>query len=388
MINDRLLLPLAVLAVLGAARLTSAVGQEVPRLRVVGPPTVVIDRAAPFCGGPATPDAPARAWRDAAGVVHLVAADTANRALTGPDPRALSPDCSSRFSGRGDADPGALDDQVWLAATWTRDGRTVHALGHAEYHGHRHPGRCPDGAYRPCWRNAVVALRSTDGGRSFSRAGPDPAVAVLQLPYAATLGAPSGYFSPSNIVPLDDGRWAAFVFAEAAGGQRRGPCLLTTARVDDPAAWRAPGPARGEVRLDGRGPPADRLCSPVTPGPGATVTSLVRHRPTGTWLALIAGRRVAAGERRERTGIWYVTSPDLRRWDPPRLLLETPVMFALDCAEREAVAYPSLIDPAAPGRNFDTVGDTADLWLVRFAVEGCRLSVTRDLLRLPVAAAG
>jgi hypothetical protein len=31
------------------------------------------------------------------------------------------------------------------------------------------------------------------------------------------------------------------------------------------------------------------------------------------------------------------------------------------------------------------VGDAADLWLVRFAVEeGCRLSRARDLLRLPV----
>ena len=68
-----------------------------------------------------------------------------------------------------------------------------------------------------------------------------------------------------------------------------------------------------------------------------------------------------------------------------RRLLELPVMFAFACDHAEAVAYPSLLDPDAPGRNFDTVGDTADLWFVRFAIDpGCRLSRARDLLRLPV----
>ncbi|HEX6015895.1 MAG TPA: hypothetical protein VFY87_29665, partial [Geminicoccaceae bacterium] len=173
-----------------------------------------------------------------------------------------------------------------MAATWTDDGRTVEALGHVEYQGHRHPRRCPAMRYLPGWRNAVIALRSSDSGRRFERAAPDPAVAALPYPYASTLGAPSGYFSPSNVVALDDGRRAVFVFAEAAGRQRRGPCLLVTRDTADPAAWRAPrvGDER-EDRLDDK---HGGGCVPVH-GPGGTVTSIVRHRATGLWVALVAG---------------------------------------------------------------------------------------------------
>jgi hypothetical protein len=176
-------------------------------------------------------------------------------------------------------------------------------------------------------------------------------------------------------VALDDGRRAVFVFAEAAGRQRRGPCLLATRDTADPAAWRAPrvGDER-EDRLDDK-----HGCVPVH-GPGGTVTSIVRHRATGLWVALVAGRRTPPGASAPRVGVWYLTSPDLHGWSGPRLLLEAPVMFAHGCHDSEAVAYPALLDPDAPGRNFDTVGDDADLWLVRFAVEkGCRLSRARDL---------
>ena len=96
---------------------------------------------------------------------------------------------------------------------------------------------------------------------------------------------------------------------------------------------------------------------------------------------------ISPTHRSPRTGIWYLTSTDLLRWSrPERLLVELPVMFAFACHDTLAVAYPSLIDAEAPGRNFDSTGDAADLWLVRFAIEpGCRLSRTRDLLRIPIA---
>jgi hypothetical protein len=263
-----------------------------------------------------------------------VAADPRNRALSGPGLRALSPDCASRFQGHADPDPAALDDLVWLAATWTEDGRRVEALGHVEYQGHRHPGRCPAMTYLPCWRNAVIALRSSDGGRRFERAAPDPAVAVLPYPYPATLGAPSGYFSPSNVVALDDGRRAVFVFAEATGRQRRGPCLLVTRHGADPAAWRVARRGGREGRLDGR---HEDGCVPVR-GPGGPVTSLVRHRASSRWVALVAGTRTPPGASAPRVGVWYLTSPDLLRWSGPRLLLEAPVMVAHGCDDPEAVA--------------------------------------------------
>ena len=45
----------------------------------------------------------------------------------------------------------------------------------------------------------------------------------------------------------------------------------------------------------------------------------------------------------------------------------------------------SLIDPAAPGRNFDTVGDTATLFYVTLKTKGCEVTSERDLVRRAVA---
>ena len=49
------------------------------------------------------------------------------------------------------------------------------------------------------------------------------------------------------------------------------------------------------------------------------------------------------------------------------------------------IAYPSLLDPAAQGRNFDDVGDRALLTYASLRVEGCTITSDRDLLRRPLA---
>jgi len=54
------------------------------------------------------------------------------------------------------------------------------------------------------------------------------------------------------------------------------------------------------------------------------------------------------------------------------------------CSASAPLAYPSLIDPDSPSANFDTVGDTAQLFLTRFNLEHCRTSLDRDLVRIPV----
>jgi hypothetical protein len=349
-------------------------------ITVTGPPVTVVDRRTPLCN--ATPDAPARAWRDVAGSVHLLTADPRNRTLVGPHLHRFTPSCAPIFQGKGDPDPLASDDLAWIGATWTDDGTVVRALAHVEYQGHRHPGQCPLASYRACWRNAIVDLRSADGGNTFGQEAPRSAVAALPNAYETTLGRPSGYFSPSNIVDLPDGRLAAFVFAEAAGRQPRGACLLVADAAPDRLLWRPVGGV-GDDPLSSDASPG--WPCPTVAGLDATMTSLVRRRASGSWIALMAGRHAASPGAEPLVGIWYVTSPDLLHWSSRRLLLELPVMFAFACDHAEAEACPSLLDPDAPGRNFDTVGDTADLWLVRFAIEpGCRLSRARDLLRPPV----
>src|SRR5256885_138477 len=56
------------------------------------------------------PDSPARAWRDAQGRIHLLAAHLTNRTMTGPDLDHLQQDCRVVFKG------GAQDAQIGRAS--------------------------------------------------------------------------------------------------------------------------------------------------------------------------------------------------------------------------------------------------------------------------------
>lgn len=382
------------IAVVAVWLLTAAgAGAEEPILTLAAAESVetVFSWAHDRCADGDIPDAPARAFRDRAGTVHLIAAHWVNRALAGPRLDAVRPDCRTLFEGNGDADPAAQDDRVWLAAFHIVDGETIVALGHMEYQGHRHAGRCSAASYWACWRNAVIQLRSTDGGRSFGAAGADGRAAVvasLPEPYDGGAGRPTGYFSPSNIVRLDDHLYA-FVFAESYAAQARGACLLRTDRITDPTAWRAFDGQGFTVSLGvGRSTAASpgsgwRGCTPVQ-APASTITSVARHRATDRFIALIAARRPLAPGEPAVSGIWYITSADLLTWSKPRLLFAAPLMFAYRCGDPEVFAYPSLLDPDSPSPNFESVGDRAWLYLTRFNMRTCKLPRDRDLVRIPL----
>ena len=117
----------------------------------VGPPVVVFASPKAACDGHDAPDAPARAFRDAAGEVVLFATHYRNRALRGPSLDKLKIDCRVVLGASGSEDPAAYDDKSWITATWTDDGRRVEALLHHEYQANHHPGRCKAKDYMACW---------------------------------------------------------------------------------------------------------------------------------------------------------------------------------------------------------------------------------------------
>jgi hypothetical protein len=62
------------------------------------------------------PDAAARAFRDADGLIHLVAAHYDDRQLIGPRFDALTHPCEQIFRSRADPDPAAYADRLsWLS---------------------------------------------------------------------------------------------------------------------------------------------------------------------------------------------------------------------------------------------------------------------------------
>ncbi|MCU0987680.1 MAG: hypothetical protein MUC89_22600 [Acetobacteraceae bacterium] len=359
---------------------------------LVGDAEAVFVRRRDGCGRFDTPDAPARAVRTPAGVA-LFATHFDNRALRGPSLRDLRPDCVITFAGAENPDPAAFSDRSWIAALWTRDGLTIHALVHNEHQGHRHAGQCPTRRYRDCWFNALTAVVSHDAGLTFRPAGPAPSL-VAALPYRADemQGRPAGYYNPTGIVEHENAMYF-MAFASGREAQRHGNCLVRTDTIADPSSWRAWDGAGFSVRFANPyaadapqgAARAAHVCAPV--GRGRLqwpVTALVRHAPSGQFIAVMQGGPHRPEHAVPAPGVYIATSADLLTWSAPAFVMPGIGHGRFRCGDAPPIAYPSLLDPDSDDPSFATVGDTAWLLFTRFNVPDCRITSDRDLIRIAV----
>lgn len=359
-------------------------------ITVSGPPQTVFDWSSMRCETWDVPDVPARAWRGADGNIHLLASHFRNRVMSGPDFDSLRQDCAVVFEGGGRDAPALHDDRGWIGSTYTGDGETVFALVHNEFQGHRRPALCPAARYMACWRNSLTMALSRDGGHSF-RQEPPPRhyVAGLPYPYGGAAGKPTGYFNPSNMIEKD-GYYYAFFWAEDFRAQRRGACLMRTRDFADRTSWRAwDGAAFSIAFIDpSAGEPRDpqhHVCTPLAPSRlTGFVASVVRHRPSGLYLALMATVRSSRPDGEQVAGIYAATSPDLLVWSSPILVAALPMQFRYACSDGAAFFYPSLLDPDSPSRNFEDTDDRANLYLTKIYLDECQLGARRDLVRVPL----
>jgi hypothetical protein len=387
---------LAILAVAITAGGAMAAEPGGPALRLVvegdAGPVFIPSRDA--CDGADVPDAPLRAFRDAAGGIVAFGMHDVNRALRGPSLDRLKLDCRIVLASAHDPDPAAYDDHNWITATWTNDGRVVDALVHHEYHADEHPGRCAFKDYMSCWYNAIVAYRSHDGGRSFTKNPAGAVVAAAPFKQDVGQGRHRGFFNPSNIVA--DGAFFYFMAATTGWtGQSAGVCLFRTGDPADSTSWRAfDGTSFSRRFADPYAPqgPAHSSgtpCQPIAPFP-TPVGAIVRHRPSGNWLAIFQAKR--DGATFAVSGFYYATSRDLLHWSTPRLLVMGDTLYDDPCSSGgQLINYPSLLDPATASRNFTDVGASASLFYATLAVDGCKVTSRRDLVKRQVrieAAAG
>ncbi len=363
-----------------AAPAAAASDPPLAAVTLVGPAEVVFTPARDACDGDDVPDTSARAFRAADGSVTVLAMHTKNRALRGRDLDHLKLDCASPLPSAGNEDPARYDDASWITATWTEDGKRVDALVHHEFQANTHPGRCAIKDYMSCWYNTIVAATSEDGGRSFARARPPVVVAAAPFRQDVGQGRHRGFFNPSNIVA--EGRHRYFLSSTTGwAGQGGGPCLFRTDTPGDPTSWRAHDGRAFTIRYVDpyRADPKPAPCATIAPFP-APVGAVVRHRATGAWVAVFQAK--ADGRAFPESGFYTTSSRDLLRWDAPRLLLAGRTLYDDPCTSGgRLISYPSFIDPAAKGRNFDDVGDTADLFYATLQVEGCQVTSRRDLVR-------
>jgi hypothetical protein len=344
------------------------------------------------CAPEDIPDLPARAFRDANGDVQLLSADLVNRRFVGPDLARVRHRCAITMRSRMDPDPAVYADREWVASPFSPNGRTVYALVHDEYQGTEHPGRCPSGTYEKCWYNAITLAISTDGGRTYRHAAPPPRHLVASVPYKyePDLG-PVGLFEPSNIVHNErDGYYYVLVRATVFREQRYGACLLRTRTLADPASWRAWDGSGFDVRLASPylgddAPSKEHVCAPVALNEiGNMAQSLTFNTYFGKWLLVGSIQDYNPSERRKVTGIYYSLSDDLVHWTRRRLVKEVEFAWTYQCGDPNPIAYPSVLDPRSPSRNFETSGRDAYLYFTRFHYSNCKQSLNRDLVRVPI----
>jgi hypothetical protein len=338
------------------------------------------------------PDAPARAFRDAQGEIHLIISHNDNRAHTGPTLDTVKKNCSVIHEAHRSPVLAQFDDLSWISGVYTKDGKTVYALAHTELRGERIPGQCPAGKYSACLLNTVTGLVSNDGGRSFLPAGNGgrpPVVATLPYSYPTDRTSRVGYANPTNIIERD-GWYYAFMFADGYRGQKRGNCLIRTKTLEDPSSWRAWDGKDFSVRFvdpfrDAVQDPEAHVCAPVAPQViNRMIGGLVTHRESGAVIAIFGDKRPQP-DGRVVEGIFTATSRDLLAWSEPSLVMEAELLWDMGCGEREVFFYPSLIDPAARTPSFEDFGDTGFLYLARYQnFKNCKVTWDRDLVRVPV----
>jgi hypothetical protein len=358
-------------------------------VKITGPQQTLFTWRKQACEPNDIPDAPARAFRDAAGKVHLIASHYISRQMIGHDLNHVRHRCAVIMRSALNPDPAKFEDKEWILAPYTTDGKTIYALIHDEYQGNTHPGQCASGVYLRCWYNAVTLARSTDGGRHFVHARPAPGQLVAEVPYPyANDAGRIGIFVPSNIV-FKDGYYYSLVGTTKYGLQSGGTCVMRTKTLADPRSWRAwDGDKYNVAFVDPYAPHVSarrHVCEPVSPTQIGEFTFSLTYN-TYFKKFLLVSPSVMRDQRKRRTvaGFYYSLSDDLIHWSTRKLIREAVLVTNYRCGDENPVFYPSVLDPHSKSRNFETTGRRPYLYFTRLHYSGCKQTLNRDLVRVPI----
>lgn len=357
------------------------------RLRIAGPEEVVVSADDMHCQLPGekrgidVTDVPPTAFRRDDGTVIMLAGNRQNFYLEGPSlDQVKRTSCGSLLPPAPKDDPAAFQDNEWLSALYSFDGKTVYGFVHNEYHGEEHGfAECQvtDRRNRACWYAATTLVVSKDGGRTFGRL-PPPDNVVAALPYKfspemlrAGLGAPKVVGDPR------DG--SLYIFSTFLDRNRRvkaGQCVV-----------RALGQKQGVWRTwDGKGfefntaNPYDSSAA----NQNGDCTKVIHENIMSVKFIPARNAFVAIGIRQQE--IVYSFSRDLLHWDTTQVLMPISAFALWTPGAERPVWYVSLLDPSSKSRNFDTLEETPYLYFVRFHIQNGRLvNQRRDLMRVRLA---
>jgi hypothetical protein len=376
-----------------AALFMTASGLSQVVVTPAGPLETVFRWQSDKCSTDDIPDDGARAFRDASGLVHLIASHYINWAMTGRDLNHVRKNCAPIYRTGGSSDPSKFDDAGWLESEYTPDGKNVFGLVSLDYHPGRHGLPCAILPGNDCWYGTIVYAQSTDGGYHFTSPPPGAARFVAGSPYRFDPAhpQPAGSFVVSNIIERG-GAYYAFVSEAEDRAQKGGACLIRTETLDRANSWRAWDGKDFTVQfVDPYVTPvmtaAKHVCQPVSPQLVQPVRSLLALENGKGYIVTMQGGENKPDGKHYKT-ILVSTSPDLIRWSPPRIVqdyVDVPVPACRNNPNALAHNYPAMLDPNSKSRNFETVGASAYIYMT--LNHGCG-NMNRDLVRLPVKLEG
>jgi hypothetical protein len=353
---------------------------------VTGPEQTVFHWKTDKCDQDNIADAAARAFRDSSGHANLVMSAALNRRLEGPDLNHVKQDCAVIFKADESADPMAFDDEGWLESLYTKNGRDIYALASMDYHPGRHKLPCAQGS-DGCWYSAIAAVKSHDGGRTFTMARDvsQRFVAGSPSPFDPRAKTVVGALVPTNIVSFEKAYYAMISVA-ADKAQKGGECLMRTGNLDDARSWRAWNGKDFSVPFvpptaHAAAPPPDNICEPLSGLAYAPVRSLTRMGKLFIAIEADGGKPDGGAPSR----VVAQTSPDLLHWSAPVTVMKIPIYHGGGKTGTNAYYYPSLIDPASASPSFETVGIHPYLYLTKYTYGA---GINRDLVRYPLQIAG
>ena len=137
------------------------------------------------------------------------------------------------------------------------------------------------------------------------------------------------------------------------------------------------------IRQPGTLDPAQHVCAPVDFNSIGTISeSLTYNTYLKKWM--LVGGSVGDPLFDKPPGVYYALSDDLLEWTNATLLMEAEIRWSADCNPPDPIKDPSLLDPDSTSRNFETVGQRAQLFYTHFHFSGCNGTLDRDLIRVPI----
>jgi len=381
------LIPATVLAIVGATIQAEAFAQSPPApvlsFTPIGHEETVYSYSNDKCADDDVPDAAARAFRDAKGNVHLIAAAANNRAMVGPDFNHLRNNCQVIYSAPLDPDPSHFDDQGWLESFYTTNGNDVYALVSMDYHPDRHNIRCgkSDATKGSCWYAAITLVKSSDGGFRFSE-GRDVEsrfVAGPSRPFSPDITTTAGALVPSNIVKFN-GAYYVLVSVASDPPQQSGECLLRATELKDAKSWKGwDGDGFNVSFIRPNKDSMDRKQSQCKP------LADIHHAPVRSLSVVRNGFVIVemdSGNKDHKSAAIAQTSSDLIHWTAPVQVMEIPVYTPGGGTKgQHGYYYPSLIDQDSKSLSFEAVGSSAYLYLTQYTYGAGR---NRNIVRYPL----